>query len=53
MTRAMAEAWSSSGININAIGPGFFSTELTELVFNDTERAERNAKLTCIGRNGR
>ena len=53
MTRAMAEAWSSSGININAIGPGFFPTELTEQVFNDPERAERNAKLTCIGRNGR
>jgi len=53
MTRSMAEAWSSFGININAIGPGFFPTELTEPVFNDPERVERNAKLTCIGRNGR
>ena len=53
MTRSMAEARSSFAININAIGPGLFPTELTEPVFNDAERVERNAKLTCIGRNGR
>lgn len=53
MTRAMAEAWSSSGINTNAIGPGFFPTELTAAVFGDDERAARNAAQTCIGRNGR
>ncbi len=52
MTRAMAEAWSSAGINTNAIGPGFFETELTAAVFADSERAERNAAQTCIGRNG-
>ena len=52
LTRAMAEAWSPYGINVNAIGPGFFPTELTEPVFNDTERSKRNAKQTCIGRNG-
>ncbi len=52
MTRAMAEAWSSAGINVNAIGPGFFETELTAAVFADPERAERNAAQTCIGRNG-
>ncbi len=52
MTRAMAEAVSSAGINVNAIGPGFFETELTAAVFADPERAERNAAQTCIGRNG-
>lgn len=52
LTRAMAEAWSSHGINANAIGPGFFRTELTAAVFNDPERAARNAAQTCIGRNG-
>ena len=52
LTRAMAEAWSSSGICVNAIGPGFFRTELTAAVFNDPERANRNAAQTCIGRNG-
>lgn len=53
MTRAMAEAWSANGIMANAIGPGFFPTELTEAVFADPDRAARNAAQTCIGRNGR
>ena len=52
LTRAMAEAWSRDGINVNAIGPGFFKTELTEAVFADPDRAARNATQTCIGRNG-
>ncbi|MEM7074589.1 MAG: SDR family oxidoreductase [Pseudomonadota bacterium] len=53
LTRAMAEAWSRDGICVNAIGPGFFPTELTQAVFEDPERATRNAEHTCIGRNGR
>ncbi|NOD75365.1 MULTISPECIES: SDR family NAD(P)-dependent oxidoreductase [unclassified Ruegeria] len=53
LTRAMAEAWSPFGITANAIGPGFFPTELTQAVFDDPDRAERNAVQTCIGRNGR
>ncbi|MFK7755200.1 MAG: SDR family NAD(P)-dependent oxidoreductase [Sedimentitalea sp.] len=52
MTRAMAEAWSPHGITANAIGPGFFPTELTAPVFDDPDRAARNAAQTCIGRNG-
>ncbi|MEP3347656.1 MAG: SDR family oxidoreductase [Litoreibacter sp.] len=53
LTRAMAEAWSPHGITANAIGPGFFPTELTAAVFDDEERAARNAAQTCAGRNGR
>lgn len=53
LTRAMAEAWSRDGITINAIGPGFFPTELTQAVFDDPERAARNAAQTCMNRNGR
>lgn len=52
LTRAMAEAWSRDGITANAIGPGFFPTELTGPVFADPERAARNAANTCVGRNG-
>lgn len=52
MTRAMAQAWSGQGITANAIGPGFFRTELTAAVFADPQRAARNAAATCIGRNG-
>ena len=53
LTRAMAEAWSPHGITANAIGPGFFPTELTQAVFADPDRAAKNAEQTCIGRNGR
>ena len=53
LTRAMAEAWSPHGITANAIGPGFFPTELTQAVFDDPDRAARNAAQTCIRRNGR
>ena len=52
LTRAMAEAWSPSGITANALAPGFFPTELTGPVFGDPDRAARNAAQTCIGRNG-
>ena len=53
MTRAMAEAWSSKGITVNAVAPGFFPTELTEAVFKDPILAKKNADQTCIGRNGK
>ncbi len=53
LTRAMAEAWSPYGITANAIGPGFFPTELTQAVFDNPDRAARNAAQTCTGRNGR
>lgn len=52
LTRAMAEAWSADGINVNALAPGFFPTALTAAVFDDPERAAHNAQQTCIGRNG-
>lgn len=53
LTRAMAEAWSPHGITANAIGPGFFPTELTAAVFDDPARAARNGAQTCAGRNGK
>ena len=52
LTRAMAEAWSSSGVNCNALAPGFFPTQLTAPVFQDAEAASALARQTCIGRNG-
>jgi NAD(P)-dependent dehydrogenase (short-subunit alcohol dehydrogenase family) len=52
LTRAIAEAWSPHGITCNAVAPGFFPTPLTAPVFNDPERASRNAAQTAIGRNG-
>lgn len=52
MTRAIAERWSRDGITCNAIGPGFFPTDLTASVFNDPELRAKRAADTLIGRNG-
>lgn len=52
LTRAIAEEWSSRGVNCNAVGPGFFPTALTQPVFSNPELAEKNAVQTCMGRNG-
>lgn len=52
LTRAIAEEWSRHGVTCNAIAPGFFPTPLTAPVFGDTERANRMAAQTAIGRNG-
>ncbi|KAG7372092.1 gluconate 5-dehydrogenase [Nitzschia inconspicua] len=52
LTRAMAEEWSASGITCNAIAPGFFPTELTATLFNDSQKSQALAKQTAMGRNG-
>lgn len=52
LTRAMAEAWSSGGVNCNAIAPGFFPTELTAPVFGNDDSVKQLAANTAIGRNG-
>ncbi len=52
LTRAMAEAWSNKGININAIAPGFFPTELTASVYENPEVLNKLSAQTAIGRNG-
>jgi len=53
LTRAIAQAWSGRGITCNAIGPGFFPTDLTAPVFADPQLAATHAARTAIGRNGR
>ncbi len=52
VTRAMAESWSASGINCNAIAPGFFPTALTAPVFEQSDLTNKLAEQTAIGRNG-
>ena len=52
LTRAMAQAWSPSGIVCNAIMPGFFPTALTQKVYDNPELLAHNARMTAIGRNG-
>jgi len=37
MTRALSTEWSPAGIRVNAIGPGYFRTELTEAFYRDAD----------------
>ena len=52
LTRAIAQAWSGQGVTCNAIGPGFFPTDLTAPVFNNPQLAALHASRTAVGRNG-
>ncbi|AWB65630.1 2-deoxy-D-gluconate 3-dehydrogenase [Saccharobesus litoralis] len=38
ITKALANEWASSGIQVNAIAPGYFATDNTENLRNDAER---------------
>ena len=41
LTKVLASEWGQYNINVNAIGPGWFITEMTEERFNEIEWADR------------
>ena len=43
LTKALANDWAKHGINVNALAPGFFTTELTESLQKDPVRSHRTA----------
>ena len=38
LTKSLATAWSSRGINVNCIAPGYFETDLTDTLRNHAVR---------------
>ncbi len=52
LTKALANEWGAYGINVNAIAPGHFHTELTRMVQEDREKYETILKRTPLGRWG-
>jgi 2-dehydro-3-deoxy-D-gluconate 5-dehydrogenase len=52
ITRALANEWAPHGINVNAIAPSYYTTELTSAIRNDEERSRQLLERLPAGRYG-
>lgn len=52
LTKALANDWAKHGINVNAIAPAFFVTELTKTLQDDPDRSKSITARTPAGRWG-
>jgi 2-dehydro-3-deoxy-D-gluconate 5-dehydrogenase len=52
LTRALANEWAPLGINVNAIAPSYFTTELTSALREDVERSQALLARLPAGRFG-
>lgn len=52
LTKALANEWASKGVNVNAIAPGYISTDNTEALRDDPVRSEQILSRIPAGRWG-
>ncbi|MEM3658529.1 MAG: glucose 1-dehydrogenase [Candidatus Hadarchaeum sp.] len=52
LTRVLAAEWGPYGVRVNAIGPGYFRTHMTERLFSDPGWVERLLQQVPLGRAG-
>jgi len=52
LTKAFATEWAKYRINVNAIAPGCFETELTSVLFRDKEKLNWLLPRIPLGRTG-
>jgi len=52
LTKALANDWAGKGVNVNALCPSFFETELTEALQSDASRYQSITARTPAGRWG-
>ncbi len=53
LTKALSNEWAGRGINVNAIAPGYMSTELTSALVSDPQREPQILARIPAGRWGR
>ncbi|MDI3535152.1 MAG: hypothetical protein PWQ82_1517 [Thermosediminibacterales bacterium] len=52
LTKALAIEWAKYNINVNAVGPGYFKTEMTKPLFEDKEKLEGLLRRIPMDRTG-
>jgi len=52
LTKALANEWAKLGVNVNAIVPGYFATDMNEALLNNQERNEQISVRIPAGRWG-
>lgn len=53
MTRALCNEWAAQGVNVNAIAPGYYETDMTSALQQDEERRKALSERIPAGRWGR